>query len=177
VYVLFGLAPIFLVQSIEDRPKFAGLIPACQFGLRSARPSEEPGANEREAGYDKRYAQYCHAGHTQTRDKKAALAGGPFIPACLLSQLPPLFGCGLERFQQPQSGVAVRQVLPSVLAVRNPDGRSYRQKRARRVFKIALVEIIEGSLLAPRDIFVARHVTYQGTIHFHLPMTVSDKSS
>ena len=56
---------------------------------------EEPGANEREAGYDKRYAQ------------KAALAGGLSFRACLLSQLPPLFGCGLERFQRPQSGVDV----------------------------------------------------------------------
>jgi hypothetical protein len=34
------------------------------------------------------------------------------------------------------------------------------------LFKIALIEIMDGSLLAPLDIFVARHIGYQGTIHF-----------
>ena len=41
-------------------------------------------------------------------------------------------------------------------------------KRADRVFKIVSVEIIEGSLLASPDIFVAWHFSYQGTIYFHL---------
>jgi hypothetical protein len=36
------------------------------------------------------------------------------------------------------------------------------------VSKITAFEIIEGSLLAQRDIPVARHVIYQGAIHFHL---------
>ncbi|MCK1707829.1 MULTISPECIES: hypothetical protein [unclassified Bradyrhizobium] len=42
-------------------------------------------------------------------------------------------------------------------------------KRGDRVLKVALVEMIEGSLLAPLDIFVARHVNFQGTLHFRLP--------
>jgi hypothetical protein len=42
-------------------------------------------------------------------------------------------------------------------------------ERVDRVSKIAAIEIIEGSLLAPLDIFVARHVSYQGTFHFRLP--------
>ncbi len=38
-------------------------------------------------------------------------------------------------------------------------------------FQIALIKITERSLLAPLDIFVARHVIYQGTIHFRFPQT------
>jgi hypothetical protein len=41
-------------------------------------------------------------------------------------------------------------------------------ERGDGVFKIALVEIIEGSLLAPLDVFVAWYVSYKGTIHFKL---------
>jgi len=37
--------------------------------------------------------------------------------------------------------------------------------------EIALIKITERSLLAPLDIFVARHVIYQGTIHFRFPQT------
>jgi hypothetical protein len=43
-------------------------------------------------------------------------------------------------------------------------------ERGDRVSKIVSVEIIEGSLLAPLDIFVARHVSYQGTIQFGSPI-------
>jgi hypothetical protein len=42
-------------------------------------------------------------------------------------------------------------------------------ERGNRVFYIALVEVFEGSLLAPLDIFFARHVHYQGTIYFKHP--------
>jgi hypothetical protein len=47
-------------------------------------------------------------------------------------------------------------------------------ERGGRVFKIASVEIIEGPLFTPLDIFIARHVSYQGTFHFSppQPMTV-----
>ena len=41
-------------------------------------------------------------------------------------------------------------------------------ERGNRVSELASVEIIEGSLLAPRHILLA--VTYQGTIHFTSPM-------
>src|ERR1700746_2250627 len=39
-------------------------------------------------------------------------------------------------------------------------------ERGDRVFETAPVEIVEGPLLAPLDIFVARQVSYQGTFHF-----------
>jgi len=42
-------------------------------------------------------------------------------------------------------------------------------ERSDCVSKITAFEIIEGSLLAQRDIPVARHVIYQRAIHFHLP--------
>jgi hypothetical protein len=42
--------------------------------------------------------------------------------------------------------------------------------------KIAPVKIIEDSLLAPLDIFVARHVSYQGTFHFRSPNLVINKT-
>jgi hypothetical protein len=42
-------------------------------------------------------------------------------------------------------------------------------ERGGRVFKIASVEIIEGTLFTPLDVFIARHVSYQGTFHFRLP--------
>jgi hypothetical protein len=39
-------------------------------------------------------------------------------------------------------------------------------ERGDRAFQIALVEIIEGSLLAPQNVFFARHVNDEGSIHF-----------
>jgi hypothetical protein len=42
-------------------------------------------------------------------------------------------------------------------------------KRGDRVLKIASVEMIEGPLLAPLDIFVSRHLNSQGTFHFASP--------
>jgi hypothetical protein len=37
------------------------------------------------------------------------------------------------------------------------------------VSEIALVEIVEGSLLAPLDVFFARHVDDQGSVHVRHP--------
>jgi hypothetical protein len=50
-------------------------------------------------------------------------------------------------------------------------------ERGNRVFYIALVEVFEGSLLAPLDIFFARHVHHQERSILSIPKSVIKKAS
>jgi hypothetical protein len=50
-------------------------------------------------------------------------------------------------------------------------------ERGDRASYVALVEVIEGSLLALLDVFLARHVNCQGSIHFRHPQNLLEKSA
>ena len=62
-----GPALVFLVQGVENRSKFGRAVQSCRFSPRCVWPKDDSSANKREAGYDKRYAQCSHAGHTDAR--------------------------------------------------------------------------------------------------------------
>src|ERR1700756_5361753 len=64
---------------------------------------------------------------------------------------------------QPNASSAISSEAPSAangVAIRNRDGVHIPDEQRGCLFKIALVEIIEGSLLVPLYIFVARQVSY-----------------